>query len=182
MDALCPRWGDYVNDTIILDDAAKVALLYDGKLQNLPRECRSLHAALVLMAEVAERLRIPDGAENNADTKESVRGARSSLTFGKRTVNVSAAIKLLFGVPINKAGIQAILAFKDSLPQALVIRLERCLDDPLATAAGSAGARAAAQKRKTASGSSGALKRAKSKSALNAEASASVKRSRSGGR
>lgn len=67
VDGLCPRWGDYVNDTTILDDAAKVALLYDARLQELPHECRSLHAALSLMAEVAERLRIAGGADDNVD-------------------------------------------------------------------------------------------------------------------
>lgn len=99
VDSLCPRWGECVSGSVLLDDAAKVALLYDTKLQTLPQDCRALHQALATTSEVATRLEIPGGVEDAPITKEYVRGGKSSLWFGKQTVNVSAAVRLLFTQP-----------------------------------------------------------------------------------
>lgn len=128
VDGLSPRWGEAVNDSEVQDDAAKVALIMDSRLVSLPAECRKLHSALGMMASVASLLNLPGGVESHPETKEIVRSARNAMSFGKRTVNVSAGVRLLFTTPVNKKGIESMLEFKDTLPEALVQRLAAKLD------------------------------------------------------
>lgn len=121
------------NDQTFSEDGAKVVFLMSDKIMGLPLECRSLHSALSMVAEVGQVLSISGGIEGNAHTREFVRAARASLAFGKKTVNVSAAVRLVFASPINKNALQSMLTYRDSLPNALVRKMDELVAPPATT-------------------------------------------------
>lgn len=128
VDQLCPRWGESITDHSMNDDAAKVQLIFDNQLSQLPDACRLLHDSLVKLGKVGTVLGVPGGVEKHITTREFVRSGRLSLSFGKRTVNVSAAVRMVFNKPLNRKGIAAMLGFKSSLPGALVRKLETAME------------------------------------------------------
>lgn len=158
VDNACPRWGDFVNDTQISLDSAHLQLIVDPKVGALPHAVRSLHQQLCTMREVANVLGIDDIIEHKV-TKNVLRCAGNSLSFGKRTVRVAAAVKLLKrgAAGASVKDIDAILGTRSGLPLALLARLDALRAEVVAAgskkASIGAAASAAAPQRRPASDS-----------------------------
>lgn len=163
VDSTCPRWGDAINDVAIREDSAKLLLVMNTKLAGLPKHCRELQTSLETLMEVAQIL-FNKGVHDLDGCREEARVAGHALSFGKRTVNVSAAVKVLFSEPMNVSALRAVMAFKGTLPAALAHRLDLALQKidgappEAASASSSAGGGAAA----SSSGEKGGIKRPRS--------------------
>lgn len=130
VDARCPRWGEVISDHGIRDDAAQMQLVMNSNIASLPGHIRTLHGHMKNMCLVGTILNV--SLDELAITKEIVRSGRNSLDFGKKTVNVAAGVRTLFQKEANAATVQQVLRLRHSLPQALIVRLEALLPEPLA--------------------------------------------------
>lgn len=127
VEGLCPRWGDSVNDSEVRDDGARVQLVLDTSLQQLPQAVRDLHASMSVLASVGRELSLPPPVDEYPATREIVRASSSALKFGRKTVNVAAGVRVLLGPSPSSASIESILSVRAALPQGLVLRLEALL-------------------------------------------------------
>ena len=138
VEAVCPRWGEVVSDTVFDLLAATVMFCMDPSISTLPALCRNLSVAMTSLSRVGIELKLPQLVKEYASTRDIVRSACNSLEFGKKTVNVGAAIKVLTAKPFNAASAAAILKLKETLPGSLVTHLEGALNQskvgPLASA------------------------------------------------
>lgn len=127
VDSSSPRWGSAISDDELRDDSARLLLLANPKVAQLPHECRTLQSALEALVKVSDLL-LNKSVDQIPACAEVARFGNSALAFGKRTVNIAAACKILFVAPSAK-GLSAVLQWKASMPQSLVIRLESALQN-----------------------------------------------------
>lgn len=183
IDSDCPRWGDSINDRDFKDDSARVQLLLNPRMQELPAAIRNLQEKALVLVEVCAALtgRTPENVEA---CSTAARAANNSLRFAKRTVSVAAATKAVLAATPNPKLLQTVLQIKGTLPAALVARLEAALkaastsEAPGAEAADAARLAAGASSSSTAGSEiaassstkrgGGLLKRAKSSRSLQA--------------
>lgn len=129
VDSRCPRWGEHINDNHMHDQGARIQLVMNPGLSALPGECRALHVAMTPAGQVADTLGV--AIDSHADLRETLRAARNSFGFGKKTVNVAAATKVLFSALVRMASVRSMLTLRDTLPIALATRLEALLEETL---------------------------------------------------
>lgn len=141
VDSLCPRWGESITDDAVMDDRARVQILLNPSISELLSAVRNLAAGMASLVSIGEKLNLPCHDRAFVSTKEICRSAENSLDWGRRTVNVSAGMKLLLGpTPVLKS-VVAVLGLRSSLPGGLVVRLE-ALRAELDPASGSRAAKA----------------------------------------
>lgn len=143
LESNCPRWGSFVTDHSISDELAKLQLIQNSAIHTLPRMTRELGERMNLLKAIAEAYGMTDPLTELVYTRDPVRLASNAFAFGKRTVNVAAAVKVLFDETASLASLELVLGFRTSLPQGLLARLEMRHEDmqngsPSGTSAGSA--------------------------------------------
>lgn len=133
LDALCPRWGDSIDDHKFREDGARLQLLANKDMQQIPQSCRKLQEMLGELKGGC--LQLTGALPSDCDaTREATKVGGNSLAFGKRTVNVGAAVRIVFTQPPARRSIAAVLQFRDGLPKTLIRRLEALLaEEPSAT-------------------------------------------------
>ena len=94
VDSPCPRWGDIVNDTEFSESSCKVQLVDNTALVGLPGLVRTLHQEVISATAVVGTVELPERMKNRL-CSEACKGAMSSIEFGKKTVNVIAAVRLV---------------------------------------------------------------------------------------
>ncbi len=124
LEALCPRWAECVNDTEVIDDSARLMLLKNNKINKIPDAVKLVVAKMASLDDVCKAVGILDPMEHKL-TKD-VRGmAVNADAFGRKTVSVAAAVKVLLTSPLDPKSVDLCLSsLKASLPVGLVNRLE----------------------------------------------------------
>lgn len=127
LEAICPRWGSTVNDTMLRLDGAKVMLLLNPDIAGLPAQVRKLNGVVNMTESVVQRLGMPMPVDDLKVLREPVRLARNSLAFGIKTVNVAAAVKVVAQASPTKKQLEACMRM--DLPQALQTAIADLLVD-----------------------------------------------------
>lgn len=127
IDALSPRWGDYINEKGIEKQLAKIQMVDNRRLaSDLPIKLRDLNK---LLEECGGLGKIFGLSDDDARIKETRHIAMNSRSFGSRTVKVAAALKVWFLPQADfDANVATVLAFQSVLPACLVQALERKRD------------------------------------------------------
>lgn len=120
----CPRWATAVGQTVNME-LAKVMLLDNPRIPGLPAALTELWKQVSSLTGVAAELKLPPVTEYGP-TREVTAMAMNTLSFGKATVKVSAAIRAL--VSGNAADQAAVLSKATDLPPALIAMLESGTD------------------------------------------------------
>lgn len=126
VDALCPRWGDAINDDELRTDSAKLLLSTNPKLQGLPKQCRALQVSLENLGFVTKLLLQKDVGDVDI-VKESARVGSNTVLCGKQMVNVSAACQVLFAATPSEVALKAVLKWRATWPAALVAHSDAAL-------------------------------------------------------
>eukprot|EP00972_Heterocapsa_arctica_P019997 2951211-Heterocapsa_arctica.AAC.1 len=93
----------------------------------LPLHIKTLWTATSIVANICTTLKL--GPPHSYDgTREGMRMANNAVELGKRTVNVAAALKVLYSKQANPSSLATVMGFKTSLPAALVSRLQTLQD------------------------------------------------------
>lgn len=151
VDASCPRWGSIITDTTIDMELCKLQLLHNESVKSLPTKVRSLANGIQMLKATATALGIEDPAGHTI-SRDTIRVATNSFAWGKRTVNIAAAVKVCNDPPeVAAATVDMVLKLGDSLPRSLRDCLER-IKTPLEE--GGAGGGESAQEAQPPSGSS----------------------------
>lgn len=95
VDGLCPRWGDFFPERGPLQEQLAKLQLVDNKAvtAELPKAIRELDGRVRSCRALAEVCGQPPDA---GPAKEAMHVARNALDWGKRTIQVAAATKILF--------------------------------------------------------------------------------------
>lgn len=128
VDALCPRWGDFVSESNGIErHLAKIQMVDNRRLaKDLPKKLRELSTLLESCGALAMIFGLSDEGERIKETRHI---AGNSRAFGTRTVKVAAALKVYFlSQPDFGANVATVLAFQSVLPSCLVKALERKRD------------------------------------------------------
>lgn len=166
VDGLCPRWGDFFPERGPLQEQLAKLQLVDNKAvtAELPKAIRELDGRVRSCRALAEVCGQPPDA---GPAKEAMHVARNALDWGKRTIQVAAATKILFFPAEQVAGhAQTIAQIQGSLPASLVRAIEQ------KGRVGTAGASTKAESTPTKPGT-GLLKRARSELNARSEAASS---------
>jgi hypothetical protein len=126
IDKACPNWGSFITDSEVIDDLARLQILKNPSVHQVPAKIRTMATVVGKCKTVGSILEL--SMDQHPASKDAMRVAMNSFQFGKKTVNVAAATRVLFdsmdsSKPCQKK-VKAVLAFKDSLPTGLVARLE----------------------------------------------------------
>lgn len=168
IDQTCPRWGDVCNDSEFNEPGCRLQLVTNPNLPSLPSMCRELHNSLADMTRVSTLLKGSDDADERV--REAICLGQSSLTFGVKTVNVSAAAKVVCSPKVSAKQLDAVMSFKSSLPAALANRLD-ALRRPDVAASGASSTTSSAPP-----ASSDAMKRSRSQTDLGPDGAKPPKR------
>lgn len=125
LDSSCPLWGTLMNDGALPEDLLKMQMVDNPAIRSLPAKIRSHAQKLSRVRAVAKELGI--AMDSHPTCRDGVRVAMNAFTFAKTTVNVAAAVRVMFEpahLPSTQESLNMVLAFKSSLPLPLVARLE----------------------------------------------------------
>lgn len=124
LDLLIPRWGSFLSDTTLDDDLVRLQLVQNCAIRRLPSTVRELATAIGDMRTLGTALNIENISEHSG-ARDAMRMATNSFDFGKKTVNIAAAARLLYEPrDAALASMDLVMKFRSSLPQALLRRLE----------------------------------------------------------
>lgn len=153
-DASCPRWGSFMTDSEISMDMARLQLVENKAIFALPakvRRCAEQMGTLKALGDIANL-----SVEAHCLTRDVIRISQSSFEFGRRTMNVAAATRVLFEVPdVAAKSLPIVLRFRASLPAALAAKLD-ALSGGGGSDASSAGVQKQAGKRRKPDSETGA--------------------------
>lgn len=124
VDSACPRWGAFVTDKEVVDELARIQMVENPQVATLPKLVRSLAQQMGQVSKVYEIFQLPAPAQHEV-SRGAIRISKNSFAFGKRTVNIAAALRLLFQPPhVARQSIDVVLGFKRVLLAGLLSRLE----------------------------------------------------------
>ena len=89
------RWGDVINETDFQEERAELMLVQRADVYSLPAAVRDLWGNMSLVTSICRVVGEQD-PESHPVLKSTKHMADNSLMFGKKTVNVAAACKILF--------------------------------------------------------------------------------------
>jgi hypothetical protein len=94
VDQKCPRWGDFISETTLALSSAIVQMVDNVNIQKLPKAVVALHSAIAAATHAVITMGVDDGT-SNASCAEDFEMCTQTLVFGKKTVNVAAAIRII---------------------------------------------------------------------------------------
>lgn len=159
VDQACPRWGQAITDAACSVEMAKVMLMENPRVRELPEMLAKLWTNISQVNTVGIALCLSQAVSDHPNTKESIQMAMNSLSFGKLTVKVAAGIRaIVSGTDADK---KMVLEKSKDMPQSIIDKLleepvdEHAEDNPKAakdkskTKKGGSAAASSGSKRKT---------------------------------
>ena len=117
-----PRWGEVVTDTAIADAEAQLMIMNEG-LAQLPQALRRLEQHRKHLGDMCKELGVA-APEEHVLLRDAFSMAGKSLDLGRRTLAVTASLKVALAENPKRQDIQACLdSVRSSLPAALASRL-----------------------------------------------------------
>lgn len=126
VDKLCPKWSSCVSDTVLNLEMAEVMLVQSPTVPHLRPALDALWQTIFAVGQFGNEAGLPPVDQYMA-TKEWVALAHNSLTFGKQTIKVAAALRCLTGKRHDQLAV--ILKHSDSFPKALLDKLKAMEED-----------------------------------------------------
>lgn len=120
VDALCPKWGSAVNDEEVHMEMATVMLLQNPNIGKLRDSLNSLWQGIWNIGEFGKCACLPPVAEYQG-TRQWVELACNSLQFGKDTIKVTAACRVLIERRTDE--LATVMKHRAVFPKALVEKL-----------------------------------------------------------
>lgn len=127
VDSLCPRWASCIADGNINLEMAAVMLVSNPNIMKLRASLNDLWTHIMMISQFCGQAGILS-AEEHPLTREFLTLAHHSLQFGKDTIKMAAATKVL--VERRASEVPFILKHKDVLPAIMLVKLEALMGEP----------------------------------------------------
>jgi hypothetical protein len=161
VDQKCPRWGDFISETTLALPSAILQMVDNSNISKLPKAVVALHSAIAAATHSVITMGIDDGTGNPACAQD-FEMCTQTLVFGKKTVNVAAAIRIISrNQTVYQQGDNAKAASLKSLPGipgSVLVALARVADSKPSTSQDELAAESS-KKRKAVSGKQGSSKK-----------------------